>query len=166
MKMRSRVMVYLLIPILIFIGILITPPSEESLKLATMTVVSIQEMIPYEKEYTAQKVLEERSVDDKSAIIEEWRLEQGARTSYSYVLRLRGFYHVTQIDAGATNTRSDGYYAMQAHSPIFETDKPVSTNYPIVVFSSEQRLVIGQMDVRVIYEEDDQLKKWFVLEDE
>lgn len=53
MKMRSRVMVYLLIPILIFIGILITPPSEESLKLATMTVVSIQEMIPNEKEYTA-----------------------------------------------------------------------------------------------------------------
>jgi hypothetical protein len=73
---------------------------------------------------------------------------------------------VTQIDAGAANTRSDGYYAMQAHSPIFETDKPVSTDYPIVVFNSEQRLVIGQMDVRVIYEEDGQLKKWIVLEDE
>lgn len=163
--MRSRVMVYLLIPILIFIGILISPPSEDSLKLATSTVVSIQEMVPYDKEYTVQKVLDEVTKDGKTAIIEEWQLERGARTSYSYVLRLRGFSQVTQIDAGAANTRSDGYFAMQAHSPLFESDKPLSIGYPMILFNSEQRLVIGQMDIRVIYEEDGRLQKWLVTEE-
>ncbi|WP_214887908.1 hypothetical protein [Exiguobacterium sp. s142] len=158
--MQSRVIIYLLIPILIFIGILITPPSEESQKLATMTAVNIQEMIPYEREYTAQEVLFEANQNDHEAVIEEWRLERGARTTYSYVLRLQGFETVIQVDAGAANTRSDGYYAMQAHSPIYEADEPLSIGYPLVLFASEQRLVLSQMEVRVIYEEDGALKKW------
>ncbi|WP_214713719.1 hypothetical protein [Exiguobacterium sp. s151] len=162
--MRSRVIIYLLIPILIFIGILITPPSEESQKVATMTAVNIQEMIPYEREYTAQKVLLEEANDGREAIIEEWRLERGARTTYSYVLRLQGFDTVIQVDAGAANTRSDGYYAMQAHSPVFEADEPLSIGYPIVLFASEQRLVLNQMEVRVLYEEDGVIEKWRILE--
>jgi hypothetical protein len=164
--MRSRVIIYLLIPILIFIGILITPPSEESQKVATMTAVNIQEMIPYEPEYTAQKVLVEEVNDDREAIIEEWRLERGARTTYSYVLRLQGFETVIQVDAGAANTRSDGYFAMQAHSPVFEADEPLSIGYPIVLFVSEQRLVLNQMEVRVLYEEDGKIEKWRILESE
>ncbi|TCI31995.1 hypothetical protein EVJ33_02630 [Exiguobacterium sp. SL-10] len=164
--MRSRVIIYLLIPILIFIGILITPPSEESQKVATMTAVNIQEMIPYEREYTAQKVLLEEVNDGREAMIEEWRLERGARTTYSYVLRLQGFDTVIQVDAGAANTRSDGYYAMQAHSPVFEADEPLSIGYPIVLFASEQRLVLNQMEVRVLYEEENQIKKWRILESE
>lgn len=162
--MRSRVIIYLLIPILIFIGILITPPSEESQKVATMTAVNIQEMIPYEREYTAQKVLLEEMNDGREAIIEEWRLERGARTTYSYVLRLQGFETVIQVDAGAANTRSDGYYAMQAHSPVFKADEPLSTGYPIVLFATEQRLVLNQMEVRVLYEEDGKIEKWRILE--
>lgn len=164
--MRNRVIVYLMIPILIFIGILIAPPSEDSLKLATATAVNIHEMIPFEKEYTRQDVLEEFSKDGKVAVVEEWRLERGARTTYSYILRLRGFDQITQIDAGAANTRADGYFAMQAHSPLFEGDKPLNIGYPIVMFNLEQRLVIGQMDIRVIYEEDGQLKKWLLTEEE
>lgn len=162
--MRSRVIIYLLIPILIFIGILITPPSEESQKVATMTAVNIQEMIPYEREYTAQKVLLEEVNDGREAIIEEWQLERGARTTYSYVLRLQGFETVLQVDAGAANTRSDGYYAMQAHSPVFEADEPLSIGYPIVLFASEQRLVLNQMEVRILYEEDSVIEKWRILE--
>jgi len=152
--MRSRVIIYLLIPILIFIGILITPASEESQKVATMTAVNIQEMIPYEREYTAQQVLLEKTNDGREAKIEEWRLERGTRTTYSYVLRLQGFETVIQVDAGAANTRSDGYYAMQAHSPVFEADEPLSTGYPIILFATEQRLVLNQMEVRVLYEVD------------
>ncbi len=164
--MRSRVIIYLLIPILIFIGILITPPSEESQKVATMTAVNIQEMIPYEREYTSQKLLLEETLHDYEAVLEEWQLERGARTSYSYVLRLRGFETVVQVDAGAANTRSDGYYAMQAHSPIYEADKPLSIGYPIILFATEQRLVLNQMEVRVIYEENGELKKWSITSQE
>ncbi|MCT4795217.1 hypothetical protein [Exiguobacterium alkaliphilum] len=164
--MRSRVIIYLLIPILIFIGILITPASEESQKVATMTAVNIQEMIPYEREYTAQQVLLEKTNDGREAKIEEWRLERGARTTYSYVLRLQGFETVIQVDAGAANTRSDGYYAMQAHSPVFEADEPLSIGYPIILFATEQRLVLNQMEVRVLYEEDGVIEKWRILESE
>ncbi|MEW8966153.1 hypothetical protein [Exiguobacterium alkaliphilum] len=164
--MRSRVIIYLLIPILIFIGILITPASEESQKVATMTAVNIQEMIPYEHEYTAQQVLLEKTNDGREAKIEEWRLERGARTTYSYVLRLQGFETVIQVDAGAANTRSDGYYAMQAHSPVFEADEPLSTGYPIILFATEQRLVLNQMEVRVLYEVDGVIEKWRILESE
>ncbi|WP_445001781.1 hypothetical protein [Exiguobacterium alkaliphilum] len=164
--MRSRVIIYLLIPILIFIGILITPASEESQKVATMTAVNIQEMIPYEREYTAQQVLLEKTNDGREAKIEEWRLERGARTTYSYVLRLQGFETVIQVDAGAANTRSDGYYAMQAHSPVFEADEPLSTGYPIILFATEQRLVLNQMEVRVLYEKDGVIEKWRILESE
>ncbi|WP_214841946.1 hypothetical protein [Exiguobacterium sp. s150] len=164
--MRSRVIIYLLIPILIFIGILITPASEESQKVATMTAVNIQEMIPYEREYTAQQVLLEKTNDGREAKIEEWRLERGARTTYSYVLRLQGFETVIQVDAGAANTRSDGYYAMQAHSPVFEADEPLSTGYPIILFATEQRLVLNQMEVRVLYEVDGVIEKWRILESE
>ncbi|MDX5323800.1 MAG: hypothetical protein LPJ96_09310 [Exiguobacterium sp.] len=164
--MRSRVIIYLLIPILIFIGILITPASEESQKVATMTAVNIQEMIPYEREYTAQQVLLEKTNDGREAKIEEWRLERGTRTTYSYVLRLQGFETVIQVDAGAANTRSDGYYAMQAHSPVFEADEPLSTGYPIILFATEQRLVLNQMEVRVLYEVDGVIEKWRILESE
>ncbi|MCC5893528.1 hypothetical protein [Exiguobacterium sp.] len=164
--MRSRVIIYLLIPILIFIGILITPPSEESQKVATMTAVNVQEMIPYEREYTAQKVLLEETLHEYEAVIEEWQLERGARISYSYVLRLRGFETVVQVDAGAANTRSDGFYAMQAHSPIFQAAQPLSTGYPIILFATEQRLVLNQMDIRVIYEENGELKKWHITSQE
>ncbi|MFN4214243.1 hypothetical protein [Exiguobacterium sp.] len=164
--MRSRVIIYLLIPILIFIGILITPPSEESQKVATMTAVNVQEMIPYEREYTAQKVLLEETLHEYEAVIEEWQLERGARISYSYVLRLRGFETVVQVDAGAANTRSDGFYAMQAHSPIFQATQPLSTGYPIILFATEQRLVLNQMDIRVIYEENGELKKWHITSQE
>ncbi|KDN59251.1 hypothetical protein [Exiguobacterium sp. AB2] len=164
--MRSRVIIYLLIPILIFIGILITPASEESQKVATMTAVNIQEMIPYEREYTAQQVLLEKTNDGREAKIEEWRLERGARTTYSYVLRLQGFETVIQVDAGAANTRSDGYYAMQAHSPVFEADEPLSTGYPIILFATEQRLVLNQMEVRVLYEVDGVIENWRILESE
>ena len=164
--MRSRVIIYLLIPILIFIGILITPASEESQKVATMTAVNIQEMIPYEREYTAQQVLLEKTNDGREAKIEEWLLERGARTTYSYVLRLQGFETVIQVDAGAANTRSDGYYAMQAHSPVFEADEPLSTGYPIILFATEQRLVWNQMEVRVLYEEDGVIEKWRILQSE
>ena len=164
--MRSRVIIYLLIPILIFIGILITPASEESQKVATMTAVNIQEMIPYEREYTAQQVLLEKTNDGREAKIEEWRLERGARTTYSYVLRLQGFETVIQVDAGAAHTRSDGYYAMQAHSPVFEADEPLSTGYPIILFATEQRLVLNQMEVRVLYEVDGVIEKWRILESE
>ncbi|WP_214826388.1 hypothetical protein [Exiguobacterium algae] len=164
--MRSRVIIYLMIPILIFIGILISPPSEESLKLETATVVSIQELIPYEREFTRQDVLRELTKGEKSATIEEWRLERGARTSYSYILRLKGFEQLIQIDAGAANTRSDGYFAMQSHSPLFESGKPLNIKHPIILFNSEQRLVIGQMDIRVIYEENERLQQWLVTEEE
>ena len=115
-------------------------------------------------EYTAQKVLLEEVNDGREAIIEEWRLERGARTTYSYMLRLQGFETVIQVDAGAANTRSDGYYAMQAHSPVFEADEPLSTGYPIVLFATEQRLVLNQMEVRILYEEDGVIEKWRILE--
>lgn len=158
--MRSRVAIYLLIPILIFIGIVITPPSEESLKVETATVVNIQEMIPYELEHTAQSDINTFEQEGRTLRLEEWSLARGARTTYYYVARLRGVDHVVQIDAGAANTRSDGFFAMQAHSPLFETDDPLPVGYPIVLFQSEQPLVTSQIQIRVLYKENESVFEW------
>lgn len=160
--MTIRGIIFLLIPLLIFIGILIAPDSEDSPQISTTTVVNVQEMIPYELEHTKHEQLIEAKENHYVALVEEWQFEQGAQTIYSYVLRLQGNIAVLQIDAGASSTRSDGYYALQAHSPVYNSDDPLIIGYPIVLFTSEQRLPLNELDVRILYETNDLIKKWRV----
>lgn len=138
--MSQRFWIFLSIPVLIFVGILLSPVSEDAQQIKRLDTLRLDDMVEYKIEYTSEKTLQRFSRQQVEAQIVEYKLARGARNTYIYVLNLDTPLDLARIDIGANTARSDGYYVAQVHSPVFATPYRFHNNEPYFLFSSTQRV--------------------------